>query len=126
MAEFPTLTQMGIKRPFEIVRYTVINGSRVDTLKIYYKREAFSLLPHYRSYEFPRRESYNEGAHGPAVGAGEISPTLLSAIEELDKLLASKEKHSVTKEQLINELEEFEKYVSDRLATFRAEIKNMD
>ncbi len=126
MPEFPTLSQMGINRPFEIVRYTVINGARQDTLKIYYKREAFSLLPSYRSYEFPRRETFNPDTGRIAVGSGEISPTLLSAIDELDKLLTSKEKHTVDRAQLISEMEEFEKYVTDRLATFRAEIKNLD
>lgn len=126
MSEFPTLSQMGINRPFEIVRYTVINSSRQDTLKIYYKREAFSLLPSYRSYEFPRRETFNPETGRVSAGAGEISPTLLAAIDELDRLLASKEKHSVSKAQLIAEMEEFEQYVSDRLATFRAEIENLD
>lgn len=126
MSEFPTLSQMGINRPFEIVRYTVINSNRLDTLKIYYKREAFSILPSYRSYDFPRREIFNHETGSISTGAGEISPTLLLAIEELDKLLASKEKYTVSKAQLIAEIEEFEKYVIDRMATFRAEIKNLE
>ncbi len=89
-SDWPVLDSMGVTRHHEITHYShrVLEGKR-DVLRIFYKRGKGSLLPVSRKYDFGRAQ------HAVVVDSGsahveevfEISPTLMSAIEELDRLL---------------------------------------
>ena len=93
MSATDTLSQMGIENPNEIVRYAMRRRSpREDVLKIYYEREKGSLLPVSRTYRFGRsiRTSVGDSGAPRFDESFEISPVLLSAIEELDALIANR------------------------------------
>ena len=87
---YPTLSDMGVCRFDEIVRYTLRQaGPDTDVLKLHYRRRRGSLLPVTRKYVFGR-------ALGTAIADGgahriertfEISPHLSHALAELDRLL---------------------------------------
>ena len=89
----PTLAKMGISNPDEISRYTLRQRSpRSDVLKIYYTREKKSLLPVSRTYRFGRalKSSVADSGEPRFEETYEVSPELLSAVEELDALLGER------------------------------------
>ena len=107
MSTTDTLSQMGIENPDEIARYSMRRRSpREDVLKIYYEREKGSLLPVSRTYRFGRSIRTSVGDSGTARfdESFEISPVLLSAIEELDALLAKRAGDS-PKQAILAEIE---------------------
>ena len=102
-----TLSQMGIENPGQIVRYTMRRRSpREDVLKIFYEREKGSLLPVSRTYRFGRsiRTSVGDSGEPRFEENFEISPVLLSAVEELDALIA-KRSGDAPKDALLAEIE---------------------
>lgn len=103
----PTLTAMGINNPSEITRYALSQPSAlVDELTIYYKRQKGSLLPVRRTYEFGRalRSAVADSGTGRIANVGDISPRLLEAIAELDKLLALRETREGRKDAILEKL----------------------
>jgi hypothetical protein len=89
----PTLKDMGINNPDQITRYETYQKSpRKDILKIVYKRKKGSLLPVRRVYEFGRALQTNVSDSGQPryEGTYEVSPSYLSAITELDRLLSQR------------------------------------
>ena len=107
MSSTETLSQMGIENPGEIVRYSMRRRSpREDVLKIYYQREKGSLLPVSRTYRFGRSIKTSVGDSGaPRFDESfEVSPVLLSAIDELDALIAERSGDS-PKQALLAEIE---------------------
>jgi Protein of unknown function (DUF3461) len=115
--ETPTLTAMGINNPSEITRYTLSQPSAlVDELTVYYKRQKGSLLPVRRAYEFGRalRSAVADSGTGRIANVGDISPRLLEAIAELDKLLARKESSEGRKEAILDQLSGLRKTLATR------------
>ena len=105
--ETPTLTAMGINNPGEITRYVLSQpNALVDELTIYYKRQKGSLLPVRRTYEFGRavRSAVADSGTGRIANVGDISPRLLEAIAELDKLLARRESMGGRKDAILEQL----------------------
>lgn len=118
---YPALKNLGINRPHEISSYSLLTNDDVDTLRVRYTRQKGSLLPTARKYKFPRRPMV--GVDGQAQT--EISPALEAALSELSKLLSDQIDTRDRKAELLNELTEFENYVSSRVAEFKAEIEKL-
>lgn len=88
---YPQLAALGITRFHEISRYTLRHdGRREDVLKVRYRRQKGALLPESRTYRFGRaiRTIVADGGSGRLEDSYEISPCLLAAIDELDRLAA--------------------------------------
>jgi hypothetical protein len=105
--ETPTLTEMGINNPSEITRYALSkSGAFTDELTIYYKRQKGSLLPVRRAYEFGRamRTALADSGTGRTADLGDISPRLLEAVAELDRLLARKDSFEDRKGAVLGKL----------------------
>lgn len=88
---WPALADMGITRFHEISHYTWRqDGERNDVLKVFYKRQKGSLLPESRKYRFGRalKTIVADGGSARLEDTYEISPHLLAAIAELDRLVA--------------------------------------
>jgi hypothetical protein len=105
----PTLTEMGINNPSEIARYTMSQLSAyTDELTVYYKRQKGSLLPVRRAYEFGRamRSAVADSGTGRIASVGDISPRLLEAVAELDRLLAFKGSYDDRKDAVLGQLTE--------------------
>lgn len=115
--ETPTLTAMGINNPLEITRYSLSQPSTmVDELTIYYKRQKGSLLPVRRAYEFGRsqRSAVADSGTGRMANVDDVSPRLLEAVAELDKLLARRESNEGRKAAILEQLSGLRKAIAAR------------
>lgn len=121
---YPALKNLGINRPHEISNYTLSTTNDVDTLRIRYTRQKGSLLPTARKYKFPRRPMPGVQQVDGQMQT-EISPALEEALHELSQLLNTQEATSDRKAELLEELADFENYVSTRIAEFKSEIEKL-
>ena len=88
MKDYPHLTEMGVIHPQHIESYSVNSIGYIDVLRIVYGRPKGSLLPHTRTYKFPRVQAKATSA-GKEETVMNSSPEFRAAVEELDKVLAS-------------------------------------
>ncbi len=119
-ASYPTLAEMGIVRFHEISHYSLRqDGVEKDVLRIIYKRAKGSFLPYSRKYKFGRslKTVVADGGTSRMEHSYEISPFLLKAVAELDKLVeinkhdASKSANTELAADVMTELDELEKLV---------------
>jgi len=129
MTEFPTLSEMGINRFDEITHYALRqDGKARDILKIYYKRKKGSVLPERKTFKFGRSAKMvaDDSAPNGAVEVYEISPFLLKAVHELDKLV---DQHHSTEDKLklmkkrVEQLEKDVKFATDEILDLIKEIR---
>lgn len=115
--ETPTLTEMGINNPSEITRYTLSQlNAFTDELTVYYKRQKGSLLPVRRAYEFGRamRSALADSGTGRVATVGDVSPKLLEAVAELDRLIARKDSFEDRKGAVLGKLSDLRQVLTAR------------
>jgi len=125
---FPALNEMGVNNPHQIVGYSLrSDGADKDVLKLKYKREKGSFLPQTRTYKFGRslRMVIADGGTSRMEHTYEISPFLLKAVAELDRLVdgvqsntspATAKTESNRNAELVKELESLEAMVSGHVS----------
>lgn len=125
-AESP-LSAMGIKHPAEIVRYKLRHEGDEDVLKIYYRRKKGSLFPASRKYKFGRssRSIITDSGKPEYVETQDISPFLLEAVAELNKIVAPPEDPLDTKQEILSEIDRLEKSFSRKLDDLRSQIEKL-
>ena len=110
----PTLEGMGIRNASSITRYKLKQkGADKDQLDIYYKRETGSLLPTRRTYEFGRSKStaVSDSSSTRIEDRYEVSPVLLTAVNELNTLLRDGNAQADQQELMLMELEGLKRLV---------------
>ena len=119
---WPTLAEMGITRFHEISHYRLVqDGAKHDVLKVYYQRQKGSLLPESRKYRFGRALNtvVADGGTARLEDVYEVSPQLLAAVAELDRLVARNAHEanagSESKSTLLGELDAIERTLVQRL-----------
>ena len=115
--ETPTLTEMGINNPSEITRYSLSQlNAFTDELTVYYKRQKGSLLPVRRAYEFGRamRSALADSGTGRVATVGDVSPKLLEAVAELDRLIARKDSFEDRKGAVLGKLSDLRQVLTAR------------
>ncbi len=136
---YPALSEMGIIRPNEISHYSLRqDGADRDVLRIIYNRAKGSLLPYSRKYKFGRapKTVVADGGSSRMAQTYEISPFLLKAVGELDKLVSinqhdsSQSSNTDLKSDLLVEINELKQLVNesipaDSLATIKSKIDNL-
>ncbi|MCP4788997.1 MAG: DUF3461 family protein [Gammaproteobacteria bacterium] len=124
--QYPTLSEMGISSFADISKYTLRQEGGYDMLKIYYKREKGSFRPRSKKFRFGRstRTVMVDSGRQKWQEVSEISPFLLRAITELNKL-AEEEKSGTSKENLAKELVHLERVMSEKLAEIRAKLETL-
>lgn len=125
----PSLTEMGILNPEQIIGYTVVRvAENMDVLKINYQRPKNSFLPKRRRYEFKRISKPMPGSElrGAEAIRNDISPILGRAIGELDSILADDKRMSATKQSLKDELNELGVELNERIAHLSEMIDALD
>ncbi len=129
MSEFPTLSEMGINRFDEITHYALRqDGKSRDLLKIYYKRKKGSVLPERKAFKFGRSAKMvaNDESPNGAIEVFEISPFLLKAVSELDRLVdqhhSADDKLKIMKKR-VEQLEKDVKFATDEILALIKEIK---
>ena len=128
MADYPALTEMGITRIHEIAHYTLRQeGPARDVLKIYYRRESGSFLPHSRKYKFGRSTNTVRTGSGKrgAEEVHEISPFLVKAVAELDALVTQHEAAIDDIEQLLAEIGDLERVVRLKCDDLKARVERL-
>lgn len=104
---YPFLASMGVKNPEQIESYTVYQSREdLDILRLIYKRPKGSFLPITRKYKFGR------GGKSQTVDSGtrktvliyEISPQLVNATQELDRITETTRSRQQIKEHFRSEL----------------------
>ncbi|MFT6301023.1 MAG: hypothetical protein ACJAY2_000200 [Pseudomonadales bacterium] len=88
---------MGIKRFHEISHYSLRqDGAKKDVLRVNYKRAKGSWLPYSRKYQFGRalKTVVADGGTARLESSYEISPFLLKAVVELEKLVEQNKLHN--------------------------------
>lgn len=124
---FPALAEMGIKRFHEISHYSLRqDGAQKDVLRVNYKRAKGSWLPYSRKYQFGRalKTVVADGGTARLESSYEISPFLLKAVIELEKLVEQNKLNSSgtiesteLKVDLLNEVRELQSMVKDESVT---------
>ena len=127
MAQNPTLTEMGITSFESINKYTLRQEGDFDILKIYYKREKGSFLPRSKKFRFGRatRTVMVDSGRQQWQEVSEISPFLLRALTELNKLAHEENKISASKESISEDLMHLERIMAEKLAEIRAKIDQL-
>lgn len=96
---YTALAEMGIKRFHEISHYSLRqDGDKKDVLRVNYKRAKGSWLPYSRKYQFGRalKTVVADGGTARLESTYEISPFLLKAVAELEKLVVQNNLQSST------------------------------
>ena len=126
--QYPFLTDMGIKNPHQIVRYSVQTTGNHDILRVVYKRESGSLLPSSKKFKFMRTSRVREeddGAHKTFKNYTEISPALVDAMSELDKIVRIKHSKEEQLEVVEDEIQRLEEEMQTRINYLRSLIENL-
>ncbi|MEE9322849.1 MAG: DUF3461 family protein [Granulosicoccus sp.] len=124
--EFPALAEMGVTRFYEISHYVLRQeGVDRDTLKIYYKRAKGSLLPTSRKYKFGRavKSIVADGGTSRMENVYNISPFVVKAVAELDRLVTLKENNQSKKARLLTELNHLDQVMSSKIDDLRRQIE---
>ena len=127
MSQHPTLTEMGITSFESISKYTLRQEGDFDILKIYYKREKGSFLPRSKKFRFGRatRTVMVDSGRQKWQEVSEISPFLLRALTELNKLAHEENKVADNKESISEDLLHLERIMAEKLAEIRAKIDQL-
>ncbi len=124
MSDYPQLAEMGIRNPHQIRTYMVNSISRIDVLRIIYKRKEGSLLPVTRSYEFPRVQKTITNSKGAEETVLETAPALRAAEAELKALIESRDAMPERTLTLLEELESLETELACRVDHIRSLLKD--
>ncbi len=126
VTHYAALEEMGIIRFHEISNYSLRqDGADKDVLRVIYKRAKGSLLPHSRKYKFGRsmRTVIADGGTARMEHTYEISPFLLKAVSELDRLVALNQHEPVKpdnkdlKADLLAEINELKQLINESIRT---------
>ena len=127
MSQHTTLTEMGITSFESISKYNLRQEGDFDILKIYYKREKGSFLPRSKKFRFGRatRTVMVDSGRQQWQEVSEISPFLLSALTELNKLAHEEKKAVDSKEAISENLVHLERIMAEKLAEIRAQLDRL-
>ena len=125
---YPSLHEMGVKNPEEITRYSLHNVNDVDILRVVYKRQKGSLLPHSKKFRFARskRMVVADGGTYTTEILSEISPFLNKVIDELHQVVELKHTHKEHKVIILDEISRLEEEVNTRMIYIKSLVDKLD
>ena len=117
MSKFPTLSEMDIKNPEEIERYSLNSTNNIDILRIVYKRKKGSFLPTSKRFEFGRstKQIVADGGTGETENLHVISPFLQKAMTELDGIIGTSKSNIEYANLVKQELQDLHQDMASRL-----------
>jgi len=124
---YKTLESMGITSFEDIERFTLRSENNSDILKVYYRRQKGSFLPKSKKFKFgrARKTVLTDGGKQTYKEIEEPSLTVLSAVDELTKLVGKQNELKVTKEDLVKEMDHLERVMTDKMAEIKEKISLM-
>ena len=128
MDKYRTLTQLGIKHPLQIARFSVYTDTGNDWLRVVYNRQKGSLLPGTRKYKFPqvKRSVLVDSGTQQIQTMFESSPSFSAAVSELEALVRDMENKSELKRVVEEELDHLETDVAERTAYMRSLLERIN
>ena len=124
MTDYPHLSEMGVHHPQQIDSYSVNSIGYIDVLRIVYERPKGSLLPHTRTYKFPRVQA-TATTSGKEETVMNSSPDFRAAIDELDAVLESKGSARDVAAHILDELQLLEEDIALRSECIRMLLGKM-
>lgn len=128
MDKYPTLSELGIKHPHQIARYSVYADNGNDWLRIVYNRQKGSLLPGTRKYKFPQVKKHVMVDSGTRTTQTmfDSSKSFLAAVRELEALVRELHNTVEVKRVIEEELSHLEVEVAERTAYIRSLLARLD
>ena len=127
MKSYPTLTEMGINNPDQIVRFSLSTTNKTDYLRIIYRRKKGSLLPASKRFEFGRASKTvvtDSGTQRSQV-VHEISPFVQRAVAELEDLVNNKKANAENAAVIKDELQRLQQEMTNRINYIESLIDDM-
>lgn len=127
MSDFPTLKEMGINNPHEIMRYTCHIHNNVDHLRIIYERKPGSFLPVTRRYQFGRSSKMvvADGGTNQYDTIYEISPILQKALKELDMVIEQNNNPKNNKQHILEEINQLESDFQSQIQSLKTLVEKL-
>jgi outer membrane protein OmpA-like peptidoglycan-associated protein len=121
------LETMGITNPSEIIRYTLRQEDNQDVLRVYYRRNKGSFLPTSKKIKFGRTHKtiITDSGTPEYAEQNEISPFLQDAVTQLDEIVKHSKDATELKQEILDELNHIEKYVSSRIKHLRSQVEDL-
>ena len=126
--KYPSLLEIGIKNPEEIIRYSFQTTNDTDSLRIVYKRKQGSLLPSSKKFKFPRSQKtvMANRDNDTTTTINEISPFLNKVIAELDQIVNLQHTQKQQKEIIMDEINSLDEEVHARMAYIKALVDKLN
>ena len=127
MSNYPKLTEMGIRNPQEIEKFSVYTVGRTDILQVAYKRKKGSLLPVIRRYKFPQvKESVMVDSGTRKTETLFVStPAFREALHELEQLKVVRQQGKDLKALLEEEVRLLQEDVALRTAYIKSLLEEL-
>ena len=128
MEKYPTLSQLDIKNPHQIARFSVYTDGGNDWLRVVYNRQKGSLPPGTRKYKFPqvKKSILVDGGTRATQTIFESSPSFAAAVSELEALVNELKNKSELKRVVEEELAHLEVEVAERTAYIRSLLERIE
>ena len=125
---YPSLLEIGIKNPEEIIRYSLQSKNDIDSLRIVYKRKQGSLLPSSKKFIFNRtkRMVSAESDSDKTKIIYQINPVLDKVISELDQVVNHQHTHEEQKEIIHDEINRLDQEVTSRIAYIKTLVEKLN
>lgn len=127
MSKYPKLTEMGIRHPEEIEKFSVYTVGNTDILQITYNRKKGSLLPVIRRYKFPQvKESVMvDSGTRKTETLFKSTPAFREALHELEQLKLQLDQGRDIKAQLKEEMRLLQEDVALRMEYIQSLIEKL-
>jgi len=125
--KYPSLHEIGIKNPEEIIRYSFQTNNDIDNLRIVYKRKQGSLLPSSKKFRFPRAKKMvaaNSDSDKTTI-LDEISPFLHKVINELDQIVNQKHTQQQQKDIILDEIKRLDEEMTSRMSYIKSLVEDL-
>jgi hypothetical protein len=124
---YRTLNELGITDIDHIERYTLRQEGDEDILKIYFKRRRGELFAH--SVKFRQGRSTKvvpvDSGRGQYKEVSEISPLMLKASEELEKIVRHDESIVEIKQRILQDIDHLERVLTRKLEQLREDVERL-
>jgi hypothetical protein len=116
MSKYPKLTEMGIRHPEEIEKFSVYTVGHIDVLQVTYNRKKGSLLPVIRRYKFPqvKQSVLVDSGTRRTETLFQSTPAFREALHDLEQLKLARDEGKDLKALLQEELRLLEEDISLR------------
>jgi len=115
--KYPSLFEIGIKNPDEIIRYSVQSKNDIDSLRVIYKRQQGSLLPTSKKFIFNRKKR---------MVSADSDSDKTKIIAELDQVVNQHHTHDEQKEIIQDEIDRLDQEVAARIAYIKTLVEKLN